>query len=300
MSIAVDDKQPIVRLANYTLIKIGGEEAQTFLSNQFTNNLNSLKAGYSSLSTWCSPKGRVLYSFRMWQDDGVFYILLAGDSDAFIKRLRMFVLRAKVTVDVVPDTQFFGLVCNNCKDRFAELPATDNAFIHTAGHTIIKVPGSVKRFLIVTDTTVDFDFTDDASAKELWTRHDIMAGIPEISSETTEQFLPQMLDMEHLGGLSFQKGCYPGQEIVARVKYRGELKKSLYKAVIQTNQPVLPGMDLQVSIDKQISTAGTVVNAAEFGHHRYLVLAVMNIASVQNKHIRLKSDPASTFCLFDK
>lgn len=302
MTLAVDDKQPIVQLPGTTLLRITGTDALEFLSNQFTNNLKALKPGMTSLGTWCSPKGRVLYSFRIWQDEDAYYLHLPADCDvdAMLKRLRMFVLRADVVIEEETQAQCFGLICNNCKDRFTDLPGEDNAMNKRGETTLIKLPGTVKRYLIITPDAPDFEFSDNHDALALWHRHNIVAGIPEITRATSDDFLPQMLDMEHLGGLSFQKGCYPGQEIVARVKYRGELKKMLYKAVIKSSNPVIAGMDLQADFDGQASTVGTVINAAEFGSGRYLVLAVMGIEHAQRTGIQLKTDTNSTFCLFDK
>lgn len=299
MVVKLEEPLPFVDLQHYAVIEIKGADALEFLSSQFTNDLKKLRQNFSSLATWCSIKGRVLYSFRIWRDQDSFILILPSvHTDSFLKRLKMYILRSQVTQELLSDARVFGLICKENTAPITEYPQNDNEYVKHEHRTLIKLPAPVPRYLIITTTDKTKTGTQEISTDlNQWQHLDIMAGIPEILPETSDKFLPQMLNMEHLGGLSFQKGCYPGQEIVARVKYRGELKKQLYKAVISTTCKVVPGMTL-VSEQNNLETGvGTVVNAASFGVDRFLLLVVMTISCINDSDIKLKDDPSSVFSL---
>lgn len=295
----VDEPLPFIDLCHYAVIEVKGADALEFLTSQFTNDLKKLQQNYSNLATWCSIKGRVLYSLRIWRDQDKFILILPTvHTDSFLKRMKMYILRSQVTLEQLTDARVFGLICKENTGPIPEYPQNDNEYLKLDDRTVIKLPAPVPRYLIITSADKVQTETDKITTNlNQWQRLDIMAGIPEILPETSDKFLPQMLNMEQLGGLSFQKGCYPGQEIVARVRYRGELKKQLYKAVIATSCKVVPGMTL-ISGQNDLETGvGTIVNAVSFGVNRYLLLVVMTISCINNSEIRLIDDPDSVLSL---
>jgi len=275
----------LIKLDQYDLIEIKGKDAREFLNNQFTNDLKTLSDNESSLGAWCSIKGRVLYTFRIWFENETFWLLLPTvQTESFLKKLKMFVFRSDVTIDQVNNKIIYGLSGKDADQVLKNIPDSDNVFIRNDEDLVIKIPAPIPRYLIISEK-------DDleTGSENNWKQLDTLAGIPEILPETADMFLPQMLDLENLGGLSFQKGCYPGQEIVARVKYRGELKKQLYLASANTDESIQikPGSALIGSDDTLI---GHIVTAVTIIKHDWVLLAVINIKSAQEGEIKLQEN----------
>ncbi len=285
--ITLPEETQLNKLDQYVLIEIKGKDAREFLNNQFTNDLKTLAENESSLGAWCSIKGRVLYTFRIWFENETFWLLLPSiQTESFLKKLKMFIFRSDVTIDQNHDKYVYGLSGKDAEKLLETIPESDNAFVKNEDDLVIKTPAPIPRFIIISN----HEKTETGSNN--WSLLDIMAGIPEILPETADQFLPQMLDLENLGGLSFQKGCYPGQEIVARVKYRGELKQQLYTARVETNLQLEAGSILVTANDIQ-TLAGHVVNAVQLEDNNWILLAVINIASTLNNKIQLKEDSSA-------
>ncbi len=289
------EETQLIKLDQYDLIEIKGKDAREFLNNQFTNDLKTLPENESSLGAWCSIKGRVLYTFRIWFENETFWLILPSvQTESFLKKLKMFVFRSDVMIDQIHDKNVYGLYGKESDQFLKNIPDNDNAFVRNEDDLVIKIPALIPRYLIISENE-NFETTDKNNS---WKLLDIMAGIPEILPETADQFLPQMLDLENLGGLSFQKGCYPGQEIVARVKYRGELKKQLYQAHVETSIKVEAGSILVTANDDQ-ALAGHIVNAVQLKENNrangtnWKILAVINIASATDNNIQLKEDSAA-------
>ena len=282
--ITLPEETNLNKLDQYDLIEIKGKDAREFLNNQFTNDLKTLSENESCLGAWCSIKGRVLYTFRIWFENETFWLLLPSvQTETFLKKLKMFIFRSDVTIDQNHDKYVYGLSGKDAEQFLDNTPESDNAFVKNEDDLVIKIPSPTPRFMIISNN----EKTEAGSSN--WSLLDIMAGIPEILPETADQFLPQMLDLENLGGLSFQKGCYPGQEIVARVKYRGELKQQLYTARVETNLQIKAGAALVTASDKQV-LAGHIISAVQLDENNWALLAVINIAAAMNNKIYLKED----------
>ncbi len=200
----------------FTTIKIDGADAAGFLHGQFTTDVTGLASGRAGLSAWCDPKGRVIATFILARLNGTFWLLLPEIlKDTFLKRLKMYVLRANVNiVDASTGT-----------GNIPELPAYISAM----------------------------DGCD-------WQTTFIRQGIPWISPATRGRFLPQELNLDHLDALSYTKGCYPGQEIIARLRYRGEVKRRLCHATTDNNTLLQPGSALVPEGEER--NIGAVVNSA--------------------------------------
>lgn len=287
----------LIKLDQYDLIAVNGEDALDFLHNQFTNDLKKLAKNTCSIAAWCSVKGRVLYSFRIWRTDEGFNLLLSADqTESFLKKLRMFIFRSKVSIEVLEEQFVYGLYGDNSEAALSiETSLDENQALIDSELTIIKLPARTSRYLLISSdneqqTSLTVDQTSSASD---WHCFDIEAEIIEIHPETSDLFLPQMLNLEKLGGLSFQKGCYPGQEIVARVKYRGELKKQLYRAEINSAETVSEGTAIVIGEGQQLS--GHVVNCIKSdvsGH--WVALVVINIKDADSAELRLKDQSTSS------
>jgi tRNA-modifying protein YgfZ len=225
-------------LSHYGVIKVSGDDATTFLQAQLTNDITKLDDGHAQWNGWCSPKGRLLVVFLIVREDANFLLLLPKSLQSAIqKRLGMFVLRAKVKIEDVSATlQRLGLVWINAAPTniIENMPQTPMTSQLSGLGRIVRI--SDRRALILGDTETlhqtwsqlktNFPLTGAAS----WDLAAIGEGVIEITPETQDAYVPQMANFELIGGVNFKKGCYPGQEIVARTQYRGILKRRMVRA----------------------------------------------------------------------
>ena len=226
-------------LTHLGLIEFVGDDAKSFLHNQLTSDVNHLGSASAQHSAWCTAKGRMLASFLLYRDAADYRALLSADLLAAIqKRLKMFVLRAKVVIsDVSSGHEVIGLSGANA------LLALTNAGLPAPARPM-EVAAFADGVVIRLDATRYALIVASAGAAVLWTKLaasarpvgtpvwqwlDIQAGVALISESTREAFIPQMTNFDKIGGVSFHKGCYPGQEIVARTQYLGKVKRHLYR-----------------------------------------------------------------------
>jgi tRNA-modifying protein YgfZ len=288
-------------LSDLALIRARGADTQNFLNGQLSNDVRRLDAAHSQLAAWCSPKGRMLAVLRLFQrGDDTLLQLPAALQENILKRLRMFVMRAKVTLESA-DAELVSIGLSgpdaekilHAAAGFA--PVGDNACETRDDVTILNLPGPHPRFQIIAPT---------ASAMKLWGRLkprttpagppvwawlDIMAGIPTVLPETSEAFVPQMANLELVGGVNFKKGCYPGQEIVARMQYLGKLKQRMYRGHVGEGVALRPGDTIHAP-DFPGQSAGTVVDAQPAPDGGYDLLAVVQISSATNGVLHLHNE----------
>jgi folate-binding protein YgfZ len=281
-------------LSHYGLVSVHGDDAETFLQGQLTNDIRKVDAQHSQFSGICNPKGRLLASFRVFHRGDSYYLCLPTDMiETVISRLRMFVLRANVTLEEASDTfVHLGVSGSEAEAELRKSAGTVPDNIHEVtqdkDQAIIRVPGIHPSYEI---------FTTIENAKQLWNNLnvqsapigsvawqflDIQAGIPVIAPETREAFVPQMANLQLIDGVSFTKGCYTGQEIVARMQYLGKLKRRMYRARVDSDSQPQPGEEVYVS-DDQRQSVGKLVSAAPHPDGGYSILAVLQISSAEGK-----------------
>jgi len=266
-------------LDQYGLIAVTGDDAASFLHNLLTNDIQTLSAGEARLAGFCTPKGRLLASFLAWRDAQSVSLMLSADILAPIqKRLSMFVLRAKAKLaDASASTRLIGLT-GNVAGLLAplfgvELPTQPYGVIHAGADlqagSLIRLPDAagVSRYVwaVPAQTWTQHAGTFEAKLRcepaSTWDWLAVRAAEPRISAATQEKFVPQMINFEVIGGVNFKKGCYPGQEIVARSQYLGTVKRRAVIAHVTQAQPVAAGTEI-FSADDPSQPCGMVVNAA--------------------------------------
>ncbi|WON74280.1 folate-binding protein [Nitrosospira sp. Is2] len=298
----------VTDLSHFDLIQFAGEDAQSFLQGQLTCDVSKVGSPAAAVATYggyCNPKGRMLASFLLWRDNSGGYLMqLPSALRAGIqKRLAMYVLRAKVTLAADPGDSLV---------RIGVAGSHAGALVQSILGEISPLPLGVsqgERGSVISLSEERFELIiahEHAAAvwqglrkgarpvgAACWDWLDIKAGIPVILPETQEQFVPQMVNLDVIGGVSFEKGCYPGQEIVARTQYLGKIKRRMYLAGIKVQpgraaMPIRAGDEL-FSADMGDQSSGTVVNAAPSPGGGYDVLAVIQISSAEASQIRWTS-----------
>lgn len=288
-------------LSQRGLLAVRGKDAEAFLQGQFTNDVLHLDAGHSQLNGYCSAKGRLLANFRLWRaaDEGFLLSMPRGMLEPVTKRLQMFVLRSAVTFEDVSDRWVrLGVSGPGAADELgamiSALPAEPDALTRSGEFTVLRLPGVHPRFEVHGPLAAMRKLWEVLNVRgapvgtAAWELLEILAGIPAILPETVDAFVPQMVNYQLIGGVNFKKGCYPGQEVVARMQYLGKLKRQMYLARIDTPDAPRPGDDVY-SPDDPEQSAGKIVNAQPHPDGGYQVLAVVQIASREGGTVHLGS-----------
>jgi len=271
-------KNVLCDLSHLGLIKLNGKDSREFLQGQVTNDIKEISSELSQLNGYCNPKGHMLANFLVFQRDNELFLQLPAEMlESVLKRLSMFVLRSAVTLtDVSNELIRIGIAGQDAevllRDRFPTLPAKPYDTCHDQDLTVIRLPGITPRFEIISTAssikTIWQQLSTNAKAtnSSYWSLLDIQAGIPTIYPATVEAFIPQMVNMQLISGISFKKGCYCGQEIVARTQNRGTLKRRMYLAHIPGNQLPCAGDELFSPSAEHSKAAGMIVNAQPTGN----------------------------------
>lgn len=283
-------------LSHLGVIALSGDDRAVFLHAQLTSDVLNLARDASQYSGYCSPKGRLLANFLLWQSEAAIYAQLPRALLAAIqKRLAMYVLRSKVRLaDASDEFARFGIAgaaaAALLQTQFGEAPRGVHQVLQKNSTGVLHLPGA--RFqinapaghaialwnqLVVAGAT--------AVGADAWDWLEINAGIATVTGPTQDEFVPQMLNLDAIGALSFSKGCYPGQEIVARTHYLGKLKRRMVLAHISTTERPQPG-ERVFSDDDGEQANGVIANAAPAPGGGFDALAVVRTDS---KERRLRS-----------
>jgi tRNA-modifying protein YgfZ len=295
--LASRDSTILCDLSQFGTLKVSGEEAQKFLQNLLSNDITAVNGNTAQLSSFNSPKGRMMATFLIWQNGADYFLQLPHSlSAALLKRLSMYVMRSKVKIsDASDEVVCLGLSGRDAaeliKQNLGEIPAQDWAVSQHDNMSVIRI--AANRYQI--NTTAQHAIalwgklaSAKPAASTCWDWLNIQAGIPVITPATQEQFVLQMTNLDLLGGVSFTKGCYPGQEIVARTHYLGKQKRRMFLAHIEPDSPVAAGNEL-FSEEMAGQPCGMVMNACQAPGGGFDILAVMQINSRENQTVHLHS-----------
>lgn len=246
------------RSPDHVVVRFAGPDAAAFLQSQLTNDVSALRSGGWQWQGYCSAKGRLLATFALTRsgDDLFEAVVPASTAEALVKRLSMFRLRSKLSIELASDRVAAW--------DFAAEPAVEGAAFALADN---------RRMMIASATVAQSWPVADAATVQRWQRANIDAMIPEITAATVEMFVPQMIGWDTVqpgGGVSFGKGCYPGQEIVARAHFRGAVKRQLER--VKPGARVTAGSDVTLA-DGRIATVCNQTNGSADGSFVALVVA---------------------------
>ncbi|MDD5300289.1 MAG: folate-binding protein YgfZ [Gallionella sp.] len=290
-------------LSQFGTLRASGEDAQSFLQNMLSSDVNEISASRAQFSSLNSPKGRMLATMLIWRNGDDYLLQLPRAlCEPLRKKLSMYVLRAKVKIsDASNEIVSLGLAGGNAREilgkQFGELPQLPFGCTDTGQAGVLKF--SDTRFQVSTAAQhapalwQSLGQHAQQVGSVCWDWLNIRAGIPVVLPQTQEQFVPQMANFELLGGVSFKKGCYPGQEIVARMQYLGKSKRRMYLAHIDgahlgSSEAPQPG-DEVFSADMEGQACGMVANVAPAPGGGYDLLAVMHISSRESQTVHWKS-----------
>jgi tRNA-modifying protein YgfZ len=287
----------VVPLTHVGLIRAGGPDVPEFLHNLLTNSARHLRPDQAQLNSLCSAKGRMLASFLVWREGADYLLQLSRDIHGqILKKLGMYVLRSRVKLsDASGDYALIGINGAEARATVQALGVDPQAAMTTAAladGVVIRLAESRYQIALKAEAAAGLwqrlSSTALGAGTHVWRWLEIAAGVPQITGRTQEEFVPQMANFELIGGVSFQKGCYPGQEIIARTQYLGKLKRRMYLAHLGAETVPEPGAQLYAA-DLPEQSCGTVVNAAPAPGGGHDLLAVIQMTSATGDNVRLGS-----------
>ena len=289
-----DTKDSITAIAHLAIIKVTGKDAIQFLQGQLTCNINEITQSNSFFSAFCNAKGRTISTLLILKNADSFLLILPNELvEKVTRKLQMYILRSDVKLSNVTDELCIMGITSNNTALFTQMPETSFAVTNNS-EIIIKFPSNENRFLHISSIAI---------AKSLWTQlieknnffmsdsntweyQDISAGIPWLTEDSSEEYIPQMLNIDKLGGISFNKGCYTGQEIIARTHYLGKAKRELFLAecnsiALQDNEPLMITNENEQAIGKVLSI--------QPGTQNYKMLIVIAVTEAKSENLMVNN-----------
>lgn len=288
-------------LSDYAVLRVSGADAATFLQGQATCDVAALPPGGVTHGAFCTPKGRAIASFRMLRQQDAFHLLLPAELASDLrKRLQIFVLRAKVVIEDISASLGCIGILNAGAGADWQAVAARHADADEESWLVFPAEAG-KRWLLAAAAEnaerlwhglgEEPGFT--AASAMAWRLAEIEAGIPAIVQNTREEFLPQMLNLDLLGGIGYQKGCYTGQEIVARTHYLGQLKRRMFRLRCRSGTEPHPGHHIYDADKPDSRNIGQVIAVAGEADGSCQLLAVITLDHAGgNLHLQSPDGPS--------
>ncbi|MDD5578121.1 MAG: folate-binding protein [Methylobacter sp.] len=288
-----ESTQRIYPISHLTVLEVTGKDAAKLLQGQITCNINDITAIKSSLGALCNPKGRAIATFLLIKKMDVFLMVLPVELlESVKKRLQMYILRSDVTLtDSSNNLCLIGLYQPD--SRLNGLPPSEHLFATTQNeHISVDLSSLQNRYLIIAEANNAIAIWSEKVGSQgfqpqnsdQWRYLDIISGLPWLTTETSEEFIPQMLNLDKLGGISFNKGCYTGQEIVARTHYLGKAKREMFLA--ECDMETAPEPNSAIIDDNTGQTTGKVLNAQNKGR-LCKMLIVLQLSDTNTYNLKL-------------
>lgn len=291
----------LMTLDDWALATLTGADAEKYLQGQVTADVAQLTEHQHLLAAHCDPKGKMWSNLRLFRrQDGFALIERRSLRDAQLTELKKYAVFSKVTIAPDDEHVLLGVAGFQAraalKNLFSELPDAEKQVVSEGETSILWFEHPVERFLLVTDAATAERVTDalrgeaQLNNSQQWLALNIEAGLPVIDAVNSAQFIPQATNIQALGGISFKKGCYTGQEMVARAKFRGANKRALWTLAGRASRVPEAGEDLELKMGENWRRTGTVLAAVQLDDGRLLVQVVMNNDMEADSVFRVRDD----------
>ncbi|QFH51364.1 tRNA-modifying protein YgfZ [Leclercia adecarboxylata] len=291
----------LMTLDDWALATVVGVDSEKYLQGQVTADVSQMTEHQHLLAAHCDPKGKMWSNLRIFRrQDGFALIERRSLRDAQLTELKKYAVFSKVTIAADDELVLLGVAGFQAraalKNLFSDLPDADNQVTSDGVTSLLWFEHPAERFLLVTDVATAERVTQalrgeaQLNNSQQWLSLNIEAGIPVIDAANSGQFIPQATNLQALGGISFKKGCYTGQEMVARAKFRGANKRALWYLAGQASRVPEAGEDLELKMGDNWRRTGTVLAAVQLDDGRLLVQAVMNNDMEPDSVFRVRED----------
>lgn len=291
----------LITLDDWALATITGADCEKYIQGQVTADVSQLTEHHHVLAAHCDAKGKMWSNLRLFRDgDGYAWIERRSLRDAQLTELKKYAVFSKVVIAPDDERVLLGVAGFQARAAlaplFSELPDAENPVVTKDASTLLWFEHPAERFLLVTDVATAETLTEKLRGEaalnnsQQWLALDIEAGIPVIDTVNSGQFIPQATNLQALGGISFKKGCYTGQEMVARAKFRGANKRALWSLVGVASRVPEAGEDLELQMGENWRRTGTVLAAVQLDDGRLRVQVVMNNDMEADSVFRVRDD----------
>ncbi|CRY55347.1 MULTISPECIES: tRNA-modifying protein YgfZ [Yersinia] len=298
----------LMSLEDWALVTLTGADRVKYLQGQVTADIDALPDDQHILCAHCDAKGKMWSDLRLFhRGEGLAYIERRSLLDHQLTELKKYAVFSKVVITAQPDAVLFGIAGTQAKtalaEVFAELPNADHPVVQQGNSTLLHFSLPAERFLLVTDSEQAQQLVDKLADRaqlnnsQQWLALDIEAGFPIIDADTSAQFIPQATNIQALKGISFSKGCYTGQEMVARAKYRGANKRALYWLAGHASRVPAAGEDLEWQLGENWRRTGSVLAAVQLSDGQLWVQAVLNNDLAADSVLRVRDDADSVLTI---
>lgn len=293
----------LMSLDNWALVSITGADSTAYLQGQLTLDVASLDADHHSPAAHCDAKGKMWSSLRLFhRGEGYAYLIRRALRDTQLTELKKYAVFSKVAMVADDESVVLGVAGFQARaaltSLFDSLPDSENPVVQQGETTLLWFAHPAERFLIVTSQavaeTLKQKLNDDAqfNDSQQWLALDIEAGIPVIDPATSVQFIPQATNLQALDAISFKKGCYAGQEMVARAKYRGANKRALYWLAGQASHLPDANGSLELQMGERWRRTGSVLAAVQLDDGTSWIQVVLNNDLEPDSVLRVEGDEA--------
>lgn len=292
----------LISLENWELIHLHGADAEKYLQGQVTADISTLEHAHT-LTAHCDPKGKMWSDLRLFQHlAGYSYIERRSVADAQLAELKKYAVFSKVTFEKKPELKLLGVAGQGAREAlssvFATLPDTQNQVIAEGNSTLLHFDLPAERFLIITDEATAQNLAETLNATQVsdqqWLALEIAAGFAVIDQENSAQHLPQAANLQAIPhGISFKKGCYTGQEMVARAKFRGANKRAMYWLTGTGSSLPTIGDGVEWQLGENWRRTGTVLAAVRLGNGELSIQIIMNNDMEADSVFRVMGDEQS-------
>ncbi len=298
----------ICDLSPFSVVVIAGDDAASFMQGQFTNDVYAVNEENSQLSAICNNKGRMIANFRLFKYQQNYFLSLKSDIvDQSIKHLQNYILRAHVAIQDVSEqlihigisgdhaTDLLSPFINNINPEIDSVSFNENYIVIRVASLHSKEKPRYEIFCSFEHATALWQKVSEQAEvvnSSSWDFLNIQAGIPFIDANSSEKFVPQMANMELINGVSFTKGCFTGQEIVARTHYLGKQKRRTYHIKIISETTPKAGEQLATEVSTENQYTGTLVSVQPIAENKYEALAVIQIKAAEEEKLKLKDADA--------
>lgn len=294
----------LISLEDWALVNVDGADSRKYLQGQLTCDIESLSAEHYSQAAHCDAKGKLWSNLLLFvQNDSLAYIERASVCESQINELKKYAVFSKVSISQCQDRVLLGFAGQNARDElgqiYTDLPNSQTTVIHHENVTLLHLSQPTERFLLIaTQDEAERIFSlllgkVALNNSQQWLALDIEAGLPIIEMENSAQFLPQSVNLQALNAISFTKGCYSGQEMVARAKYRGANKRALYWLSGKSYDLPAIGEELELKLGDNWRRTGTILAMTKLADDTVWIQAVLNNDLEPDSILRVKEDQIS-------
>lgn len=291
----------LMTLDDWALATITGADSEKYLQGQVTADVSTLAANQHLLAAHCDSKGKMWSNMRLFHDkEGFAWLLRRSVRETQLRELKKYAVFSKVTIAADDERVVLGVAGFQARaalaNLFSTLPESENQVVQEGETTLLWFAHPAERFLLVTDAATAEMVTEKLRGEaqlnnsQQWLALNIEAGLPVIDEANVAQFIPQATNLQALGGISFKKGCYTGQEMVARAKFRGANKRALWYLAGTASRVPEAGEDLERKMGDNWRRTGTVLAAAQLDDGRVMVQVVMNNDMEPDSVFRVRED----------